>query len=207
MAAFMVFLAIGPHLGLGAWEYPFRVVVLSAVLIVCSRHVIDLRVRRWGGSLAIGAAVFAMWIAPDVLWPSYRNSWLLQNALTSTVESSVPMEYRHIPMVLVSRALRAVVLVPIIEELFWRSWLMRWLIDADVTRVPLGTFTRFSFGVTAVLFALEHGAFWDVGLAAGVVYGWWMTKTRSLGDCIVAHAVTNALLSGYVVLGQHWQYW
>jgi hypothetical protein len=28
-----------------------------------------------------------------------------------------------------------------------------------------------------------------------------------LGDCIVAHAVTNALLSGYVVLGQHWQYW
>jgi membrane protease YdiL (CAAX protease family) len=58
-----------------------------------------------------------------------------------------------------------------------------------------------------VLFASEHGAFWDVGLAAGILYNWWMVRTRSLADCILAHAVTNGCLAAYVLAGGHWQYW
>lgn len=207
MAVFMLLLVVGPQLGLGPWEYPLRVVVLAAVLFVFSRHVIDLRVSRWIGSALVGVAVFAIWIAPDLIWPGYRGSWLFQNALTGTVESSVPPDYRDMAGVLWSRALRAVILVPIIEELFWRAWMMRWLVDADFLKVPLGTFTPFAFGVTAVLFATEHGAYWEVGLAAGVIYNWWMVKTRSLGDCILAHAVTNGLLSAHVVINDQWQYW
>jgi uncharacterized protein len=207
MAAFMLLLMGGPQLGLGPFEYPLRVVLLSVVLLVFSRRAIDLRVSRWIGSALVGAAVFAIWIAPDLLWPGYRNSWLFQNALTSTAESSVPIAYRDLPLVLLSRAARAVILVPIIEELFWRSWLMRWLIDTNFLKVPLGTFAPFAFWATAALFAVEHGAFWDVGLAAGILYNWWMLKSRSLGDCILAHAVTNGLLSGYVLLHGQWQYW
>jgi CAAX prenyl protease-like protein len=99
------------------------------------------------------------------------------------------------------------VLVPILEELFWRGWLPRWIQDTKFERIPPGTFTAFAFIVTALLFAAEHGPFWEVGLLAGLVYNWWMWRTKSLGDLVLAHAVTNACLAGYVVLTQQWQFW
>ncbi len=98
-------------------------------------------------------------------------------------------------------------LVPIIEELFWRGWVMRWLIDRDFTKIPLGTYLPSAFWITAVLFASEHGPYWEVGLAAGVIYNWWMLRTRSLADCILAHAITNGALAVYVVTAGAWRYW
>jgi CAAX prenyl protease-like protein len=77
----------------------------------------------------------------------------------------------------------------------------------DFRKVPLGQFTTASFLLTALLFASEHGAMWDVGLAAGVLYNFWMRRTRSLGDLILAHAVTNACLSVYVLARGRWEYW
>ena len=151
--------------------------------------------------------MFAIWVAPELLWPGYRQFWLFNNALTGQPISSVPEAWRGIPLVLVSRALRAVVLVPIIKELFWRGWMMRWLVDTNFERVPLGTYTRYAFWTSAVLFASVHGSYWEVGLIAGVIYNWWMVRTKSLGDCILAHAVTNGLLSAYVVAERQWQYW
>jgi catechol 2,3-dioxygenase-like lactoylglutathione lyase family enzyme len=112
----------------------------------------------------------------------------------------------------VGRALRvtfgSVVLVPPVEELFWRGWLMRWLIRPDnFHAVRLGAYSHYSFWTTAILFAAEHGPYWDVGLIAGVLYNWWMVRTRSLADCTVAHAITNGLLAVYVLYAGHWQYW
>jgi CAAX prenyl protease-like protein len=105
------------------------------------------------------------------------------------------------------RSARAVLIVPFVEEVFWRAWLMRWLIRSDFRTVPIGTFQASSFCTVAVLFALEHGAYWDVGLVAGVLYNWWMVRTKSLADCVLAHAVTNACLSAYVITQGQWQYW
>ena len=73
--------------------------------------------------------------------------------------------------------------------------------------MPLGQFTTASFLLTVLLFASEHGAMWDVGLAAGLLYNFWMRRTRSLGDLILAHAVTNACLSAYVLSRGRWEYW
>ena len=188
-------------------EYPLRLVILSAVLLVFSRHVIDLRSTRRLETVIVGVAVFVIWIAPDTLIPGYREHWIFQNPLTGWLVNSVPESMLASPLVLWSRIVRAVVLVPIIEELFWRAWLMRWLISTKFEAVPLGAFNVTAFGVTALLFASEHGPFWDVGLIAGIVYNWWMVRTRSLGDCILAHAVTNACLCGYVVATRHWEYW
>jgi hypothetical protein len=33
-----------------------------------------------------------------------------------------------------------------------------------------------------------------------------MIRTRNLGDCILAHAVTNACLGAYVLVFSKWQY-
>jgi len=105
------------------------------------------------------------------------------------------------------RTARAVIIVPIVEELFWRAWMLRWLIDTNFQKVPLGAYTPFAFWITAILFASEHGPYWDVGLLTGIVYNFWMIRSKSVADCILMHAVTNALLSGYVIATAQWQYW
>jgi hypothetical protein len=151
--------------------------------------------------------VFALWIAPDLLIKGYRHSWLFENALMPKVATSLSIDGMMSWPVLALRMIRAVVIVPIAEELFWRAWLMRWLIDQDFERVPLGRYTAQSFWLVAALFASEHGPYWDVGFAAGVLYNWWMVRTRSLGDLILAHAVTNFSLRVYVIAFGKWEYW
>jgi hypothetical protein len=206
-AVFFAFLAINGRLGMGEWEFPFRVLALSLVVYVFSRRVVDLRMPHWPASLALGAAVFLVWIGPDCLWPGYRSHWLFQNSITGEAGSSLPAEFHLSPVVLVFRTIRAVILVPVIEELFWRGWLLRWLIDHDFQKVPLGAYSAGSCFISAALFASEHGPYWEVGLAAGLLYNWWMIRTKSLGDCILAHAVTNGLLSAYVISAGKWEYW
>lgn len=207
-AVFILLLAVHAYLPLPEnWEFPARVVILAAVLWTFSRRVIDLRVTNLPGSLLVGVAVFVIWIGPDALWPAYRQHWLFQNSITGKTTSSIPQHLQISTMVLIFRAIRAVVIVPIVEELFWRGWLMRWLVSSNFEQVPLGAYTAQAFWITAALFASEHGPYWDVGLVAGVVYNWWMIRTKHLGDCILAHAVTNACLSAYVLLAGKWEYW
>lgn len=184
-----------------------RVLVLTMVLALIARPVVDVRVRRMIPSLAIGVVVFAIWIGPDLLFPGYRQHWLFQNAITGAARSTLSIPAQGQAGVLALRFFRAVVIVPIVEELFWRAWLMRWLISADFEKVPLGAYAPASFWAVAVLFAAEHGSYWEVGLLAGVIYNWWAIRTRSLGDLILAHAVTNACLGAYVIAAGKWEYW
>ncbi len=207
-ASFMAFLAIQNYAALPpSIDYPLRVVVLSVILFVFSRHVIDLRSPHLLASVILGVAVFVIWIGPDLLIPGYRRHWLFQNPILGRISTPVPEQIIMSPVVLWTRILRAVVLVPIIEELFWRAWLMRWLISPRFEQIKLGAYAPMAFWITAGLFASEHGPYWDVGLITGVIYNWWMVRTRSLGDCILVHAVTNACLCGYVVATKHWEYW
>lgn len=208
-AAFMLLLVVSPHLPLAPRPLAvLRVGVLAAVLWFCSRDVISLRAPHWITSISLGVAVFAIWIAPDVFLPSWRAHWVFSNALTGAIEGALPANARTDPLLLALRCARAAILVPIIEELFWRAWLPRWLDNReDFRRIPLGHYTLATFWLTALLFASEHGALWDVGLAAGLLYNWWMKRTRQLGDLILAHAVTNACLSAYVLLRGRWEYW
>lgn len=207
-ASFMAFLAIQNYASLPpSIDYPVRVIVLSVILFVFSRHVIDLRSSHLLASVILGVAVFVIWIGPDLLIPGYRQHWLFQNAILGRIGTPVAEQVLTAPVVLWTRIFRAVVLVPIIEELFWRAWLMRWLISPRFEQIKLGAYAPMAFWITAALFASEHGPYWDVGLITGVIYNWWMVRTRSLGDCILVHAVTNACLCGYVVATKHWEYW
>ena len=159
------------------------------------------------GSFLIGLAVFLIWIGPDMLIGGYRHTWFFENGLIGLASPSVMPAFRdNIPLLAV-RVAGSALLVPVIEELFWRGWMMRWLVNNNFERVPLGTYVPAAFWITAILFASEHGSYWDVGLAAGVVYNWWMVRTRSLADCIIAHGVTNSLLAIYVIAKGAWQYW
>jgi uncharacterized protein len=208
-ATFALFLGLAQWLPLSpALLYPIRVAVVGAVLVICSRHLVSFRVTRWARSAMIGIAVFVLWVAPDVLWSAYRSHWLFDNLLVGSAKSSVPNDVKDNLIFIALRVFSSVGLVPILEELFWRGWAMRWLIRPEnFESLRLGTYTHFSFWLTAIMFAAEHGSYWDVGLLAGIVYNWWMIRTGSLADCIVAHAVTNGLLAAYVLYSGHWEYW
>lgn len=84
---------------------------------------------------------------------------------------------------------------------------MRWLINTDFQSVPLGAYSPFSFWITAILFASEHGPYWDVGLLTGIIYNLWMIRSKSVSSCILMHALTNAALSAYIIAAAQWQYW
>jgi len=208
-AAFLGFIALGQALPVGAEVlYPVRVVAVTAILIFFSRSVIDLRVKHAIGSILLGVAVFVIWVGPDVLWPAYRSHWLFTNSITGDAKSTAPEALKSNLLFIVFRTVGCVLLVPVLEELFWRGWLARWLIDSqDFRKVPLGAYTATSFWVGSLLFASEHGSYWEVGLIAGIAYNWWMCRTKSLADCILAHAVTNGCLSAYVLGTGEWRYW
>jgi len=204
----MLLLAIGPVLGLAPEiEAPIRVFILAMVCWICWPREIPLRPVEPLVTIGIGALVFALWIAPDLLFKGYRDSILFSNALIGHAHSSLQAVALHNPWVLFWRTVRAVLIVPVVEELFWRGWLMRWLIKSDFQSVPVGTYAPFSFWITALLFASEHGPYWDVGLVTGIAYNAWMIRSKSISSCILMHAVTNGILSGYVIATAQWQYW
>ncbi len=208
-AVFMVLLALAPSLPFGQpWESILRVTVLTLVLVTLSGNVIrSLRIRYALPSLALGVAVCAMWVAPDLLVPGWRTHWLFQNSVTGTLKTSIAPEELANPLVVVLRIVRAALLVPILEELFWRGWLPRWIVNTDWQKVPIGTYNTLAFVGTALLFASEHGPYWEVGLLCGLIYNWWLWRTKSVGDVILVHAVTNAALSAFVLVTKRYEYW
>jgi len=207
-AVFIVLLGAQNTLHINAkWEYPLRVLIVCGILWLVSRGVITKRPVRPLASMVVGILVFIIWIAPDWISPSYRSHWLFENALLGAAKTSLPTEVRASIGFLVFRLFGTAFLVPVIEELFWRGWLMRYLINADFQKVPLGSYSATSLFLTALLFASEHGSYWDVGLVAGLIYNWWMLRTQSLPDCIIAHGVTNACLGIFVIAGGRWEYW
>jgi uncharacterized protein len=206
-AVFMLWLAVDKLLPLAnpAKEI-LRDLVLVAAIVGFSRRVLPTRAPHWLSSIVLGVAVCALWIAPDTLVPGWRAHWLFQNSVTGRVTTSIAPATLT-PLMLVLRTARAALLVPVLEELFWRGWLPRWIQDPRVDRVPLGQYTPLAFWATALLFAAEHGPFWDVGLLAGIIYNWWMRRTKSLGDLVLVHAVTNLALSLYVIATGSWGFW
>ncbi|MGC4051944.1 MAG: CAAX prenyl protease-related protein [Paludibaculum sp.] len=208
LGVFMALLVVLPTL-----QLPIRtnlavwLIACTASILIWSWRVLEFRPARPAMSVLIGIGVFLVWVAPDVLFPGWRQHWLFQNPVFGELKTSLPADALTDNAALTMRVLRATLVVPIVEELFWRGWLMRWLIVPDFETVPLGAYTRSSFWLVALLFALEHGPYWDVGLMAGVAYNLWMIRTKRLSDLILCHAVTNGCLCLYILRTGQWEYW
>lgn len=205
--AFLAMLGIERALSLPTQVcYPIRVALAMALLLTVSRRAISCRPSQFWASTGIGIFVFLIWIAPDAIF-NYRHTWPFQNSITGAAESSVPLWLRGNLWFVAVRVAGCVVAVPLLEELFWRGWLMRWLVNTEFLKVPLTNYAPMAFWVVALMFASEHGPYWEVGLIAGIVYNWWVIRTGNLADVILAHAVTNGLLSAWVLYTGQWEYW
>jgi exosortase E/protease (VPEID-CTERM system) len=152
--------------------------------------------RSWQ-PFAIGAAVFVAWLAlepPDTQgadalraqlaqWPAWLAvAWIAFRVIGSTIT------------------------VPIAEELAFRGYLLRKLVHRDFEKVGPRHFTWFSFCVSSVLFGLLHER-WLVGTLAGACFALALYHRGRIGDAIVAHMTSNALIAGMVLVGGRWSLW
>jgi uncharacterized protein len=200
---YMVFLA-AQQAGLASVFvlYPVKTLAVAATLVWAWRGVRDdLRERRglFFGT-AVGILALIVWLGPEWLK-------LTKTDFTAGGFNPAASPFPHAACLIAFRVAGAVLLVPVMEELFWRGWMIRWLVKPEFRSVAPGTFTWESFGITVVLFGLEHGELWHVGMMTGALYNWILYRTRSLPTCILAHAVTNLLLACYVLAGGKWGYW
>jgi CAAX prenyl protease-like protein len=179
------------------WLYPLKTVLAGALLWWFRDTYNEIKFDWSLLAFAVGVLVFVLWV------PLYGGPLLLgEPAIVNPYELAGQAALPWIGI----RLFGSAVVVPIMEELFWRSFLLRYLINPDFRQVPLGTFTWPSFAITAALFGVEHHQ-WFAGIVAGVFYALLLYRTKSLFACILAHAVTNLLLGLYVLSTQQWQYW
>lgn len=150
-------------------------------------------------AVAAGFIVLAIWILPDKLFPQYGTDYVF-----NPFSFNIPQFPAY--TVIAVRLFGAVIVVPVMEELFWRSFLLRYLINPDFKKVSLGTFSWFSFIAVVILFGIEHHRLFQ-GMIAGVIYTALVIHQKSLRVCILAHGVTNLGLGVYVISTQSWEFW
>jgi CAAX prenyl protease-like protein len=109
---------------------------------------------------------------------------------------------------LVLRFLRLVVVVPFIEEIFWRGFLLRFLVDESFERVRFGKFSWLSLSIVTLGFGFSHARpDWVAALLAGMLYNGVAYRTRSLSSCVLTHAITNLLLGLWIMKTSQWGFW
>lgn len=205
--AFIVLLACEPFIasalsraGLDPQSTYLLRTLAAVVLLACYRRdYVELRVMPTltQGVVALfsGLLVVAVWVLP---YPG----WLGGHGESAAIATAAPLS----GFWLVCRWMGSALVVPLIEELFWRAYLMRRLERADFLSVSPAAVTPYAVAVSSVLFAMEH-QLWFAGLLAGLVYAWLYRRFQVLWVPVLAHMTTNAMLGLWVVYGGHWQYW
>jgi uncharacterized protein len=182
------------------WTFPLQTLACGALLLYWWKSY-DFAWRRgiWFG-LVIGVVVLAIWISPQWLPDAARRTegfdpWFFGDGASSALNIGI-------------RLLRLVVVVPLLEEIFWRGFLMRHLIRDPFDEVPVGSFTPWSFAVVTLAFGVAHWGpdFWPA-IVTGALYNVVAIRTRSLGACVIAHATTNLLLGVYIFRTGQWGFW
>lgn len=184
--------------------YPIKTVAVAFLLYKYSPCYHEIRIRDleqlWStiSVVLIGIFTFAIWVSAD--WvvtlaspPSGFNPMLLPDGVVRVLMTAF-------------RVAGAVLVVPVMEEVFWRSFLLRYLVGTDFESIAIGSFTWSSFVISTILFGLEHHLF-VAGMIAGVVYSLIVYKTKSIAQCILAHAITNFALACFVLFTGKWQFW
>jgi exosortase E/protease (VPEID-CTERM system) len=181
------------------WLYPLRFFAAAAALWCFRRRYARLDWSfSWVGLLG-GVAVLVIWMGLERLYPpATLHSIAGGLSHLSTAPKVIWIGFR---------IAAAVVTVPLAEEIAFRGFLMRRLISADFESVSSRAYTPASFLISSVAFGILHGDRWLAGVIAGVIYGWIFVRRGSIGDAVLAHAVTNALLAVWVLSTGAWQLW
>jgi CAAX prenyl protease-like protein len=186
------------------WVYGVSVLVVGASLVWFARHYREL---ARGSGLSLRHAVLAVVVGYVVfrLWVMLTEPWMMLGEPSATFRP-VDADGQLIWPQIVVRWVGAALLVPVMEELFWRSFLMRWIDNPDFEQVDPAKVSLKAIGLSTFAFMLAHTQ-WLGAIVAGLAYAGLYRYTRSLWAAVLAHAVTNGVLGVWVVFYGNWQFW
>lgn len=184
------------------WLYALRVGAPLLAIGYFWRDYSELKAQRFPllGLLAtvlLGGLVFVLWINLD-------DGWMVIGSLAGFVPKTAA-DQPDWPLIAV-RWCGATLVVPLMEELFWRSFFMRWLDKPAFMRLLPGLVSLKALLISSLLFGSEH-SLWLAGIVAGLAYGWLYRRFGNLWLPTIAHSITNGVLGVWVVQGGHWQFW
>jgi len=218
---FAVFLAITVTLQAGGgettryWWYLAKTLI-GAWLVWELRSVVS--EMKWAISwegVVVGVLVFAMWVGIDPYYPKQDELLFKLGFGKNPTEQPVVIWNPFAAfgagsvmgwMFVVVRTVGSTALVPMLEEVFYRSFLYRYLISPEFERVSLNRMHAVSMAMTAGIFAFTHHQ-WLAGILCGLAYQGLVIRKNRLGDAMTAHAVTNFLLAVWVVARGDWKFW
>lgn len=173
---------------------------------------------RWSFSweaVAVGVLVFVLWVGLDPFYPGQdRLMFQLGFGKDPAKDPALPWNpFEHFGagslmgwfFVLV-RTLGSSLVVPPLEEVFYRSFLYRYLISPEFERIPMNRVHGVSIAITCLVFAFTHQQ-WLAAILCGLLYQGLVLRKNRLGDAMTAHAITNFLLAGWVVFRPAWAFW
>jgi CAAX prenyl protease-like protein len=208
-AIYIGFLAVElalPKIAIGfdvRWVYAIKTVCVAIALALLWKRYRELASPRevsaidWILTVIAGVAIFVLWINMD-------QSWAVLGSPAGWDPSGVDGQ---VGWALVAvRMAGAALVVPVMEELFWRSLVMRWIRSHDFVAVVPSQVGVTALLISSALFASEHHQ-WLAGLLAGLAYAGIYMRTGNLWTAVVAHAITNLLLGLWVLYTGQWQFW
>ena len=208
-ALFMLLLALRGALPADAgfdprWVYGITVAAVGGLLWYFRRQYGELarqtwpQAREWALAIGTGLAVFLLWIQLDAPWMQLGEP----SAAFVPLNAAGGLDW---PLIVV-RWIGAALLVPVMEELFWRSYLMRWLAQPQFEAVDPARVGIKAIVLSTFVFMLAH-TLWLAAIVAGLAYALLYVRTGKLWVPVIAHAVTNGVLGIWVVATGQWQFW
>jgi hypothetical protein len=186
------------------WLYAAKATIVGALLVLLWREYGELArqlrpdAREWLLAFGSGALVFVLWIHLDAPWMTIG---------TPTAGFTPLAADGSIDWALVAfRIAGAALVVPLMEELFWRSFLMRWIQNPVFEAVDPRTIGLRAVILSTFVFTLAH-TLWLAAALAGLVYAWLYIRTGKLWVAVISHAITNLALGVWVVRTGQWQFW
>ena len=183
------------------WFYFVKTIVGAWLIWFMRPLVAEMKWKFSWESVVVGVAVFVIWVGVDDFYPKFGKSGGEWNPNKTFGQSSA-----WAWMFIVVRTLGSSIVVPPLEEVFYRSLVYRYIAKPDFQSVPLGWFSWTPFLVTSALFGFAHYE-WLAGMLCALAYQGLVCWKKRLGDAITAHAITNLLLGLWVVWQGAWKFW
>ena len=191
------------------WFYALKTLIGIALIAWMWSQLQEMRWRMSWEACCVGLACFLLWVGLDGVIP--RLGALLGDAAEEKPWQWNPFEFftDHPALAWTFVGIRIIgstLIVPPLEEVFYRSAVYRYWVAPNIESVPLNRFHFKAFFATSILFGVVHQE-WLAGIFCGAAFQWLVLRKGHLGDAMTAHAITNALLGLYVVWTDSWQFW
>lgn len=183
------------------WIYFGKTLLGAAMLWAVWPYIHEMRWKFSLDAVVVGIGVFVLWVGLDNFYPRLGGASTPWNPHQQFGEGSVlALLFIH------ARWVGSTLVVPPLEEVFYRSFVYRAIIRKDFLSVPIGEFNWLAFIVTSLVFGFVHHE-WLAGILCAFAYQWLVVRKKRLGDAMTAHAITNFLLGLWIIWKGDWKFW